>query len=86
MDRLKLEICCGTTCFLLGADKLLRIENLFPDAWREHVEVRAIPCFNECIAEKLCGAPFARLDGELISHATVEKIFSAIDAKFKAEK
>ena len=34
MKKLQLEICCGTTCFMLGADKLLNIENEMPSELR----------------------------------------------------
>ena len=86
MDKIKLEICCGTTCYLLGADKLLKIEQLFPPAWRDRVAVSATPCLEECVTEKLCGAPFVKLDGTTMSRATVESIFAALAERFKTEE
>ena len=78
MDKIHLEICCGTTCYMLGADKLLKIENEMPDEWRERVEVCAIPCLDQCMSENLCGAPFVKINGEVIARAAPEIVFDAI--------
>ncbi len=75
MRKLKLEICCGTTCFMLGADKLLNIENEMPSELRSKAEIRAMPCLGLCNDTKLAGAPYAKLEGEIIEKATPEKIY-----------
>lgn len=78
MKPLQLEICCGTTCFMLGADKLLNIENEMPSEFRGRVEVRALPCLELCNDSKLAGAPYVKLNGEIIDRATPEKVFERI--------
>ncbi len=75
MKKLQLEICCGTTCFMLGADKLLNIENEMPTALRSRADIRALPCLGLCIDSKLAGAPYVKLNGEIIEKATAEKIY-----------
>ena len=30
MKKMQLEICCGTTCYMLGSNRLLNIENEMP--------------------------------------------------------
>ena len=78
MEKINLEICCGTTCYMLGADKLLKIESELPEEWRDRVDVCAIPCLDQCMSENLCGAPFVKLNGEIIAHATPEIVLDAI--------
>ena len=85
MEKLKLEICCGTTCYMLGAAKLMTLENIMPAEWRDKIEVAGLPCMELCVSEKLSGAPFARLDGEVIPQATIEKILEAVRGKLKGE-
>ena len=31
MEKIKVEICCGTACYLLGAAKLMNIEEELPE-------------------------------------------------------
>lgn len=78
MEKIRLEICCGTTCYMLGADKLLRLETLLPDDFRNRVEVSGVPCLNACVSESICRAPFVRINGEPLCQATVESVFDAI--------
>ncbi len=80
MEKIPLEICCGTACYLLGASKLLAVETLFPPEWAGRIEVRGVPCMNLCDNEQICGAPFVRLNGEVIDHATVETIMAKLAA------
>ena len=86
MEKLKLEICCGTTCYMLGAAKLMALENIMPAEWRDKVDIAGLPCMELCVSEKLCGAPFARLDGEVISQATVEKVLEAVRCKLAGDE
>ena len=41
MDKVKVEICCGTACYLLGAANLMSIEDEIPAEFRDKVEVEA---------------------------------------------
>ena len=78
MKKIQLEICCGTTCFMLGADKLLNVENDMPGELRGKAEVRALPCMGLCGENKLAGAPYVKINGEVIEKATAEKIYEKI--------
>ena len=44
MDKIKVEICCGTACYLLGAANLMSIEDEIPAEFRDKVEVEARTC------------------------------------------
>ena len=37
MDTVKVEICCGTACYLLGAAKMMDIESQLPEGCRGRV-------------------------------------------------
>ncbi|MDD3588399.1 MAG: hypothetical protein PHQ75_14560 [Thermoguttaceae bacterium] len=81
--KVKLEICCGTTCYLLGAGKLMALDKELPEALRELVEFEIRPCLDLCMSDQLGSAPFARMDGEVIAHATPEIIIERIRLKLK---
>jgi len=76
MKKLRLEICCGTTCYMMGANSLLNIENEMPADLRGKTDVRALPCLGLCGDKELAGAPYVKLNGQIIEKATAEKIYA----------
>lgn len=78
MEKVRLEICCGTTCYMLGAAKLMNMETLLPDEFRDRVEVVGVPCLNACVSESICRAPFVQINGELHGQASVESVFDEL--------
>ena len=79
MNTIKVEICCGTACYLLGAAKMMNIEDLLPEDCRGRVEIEAKTCLELCERENLGGSPYVRFNGsEVMSQATPEKVLSRI--------
>ena len=79
MEKLKVEICCGTACYLLGAATLMNLEDSLPADVRDRVSVEARPCLDLCEREKLEGAPFVRFSGtEVMGKASLEKVLARI--------
>ncbi len=76
--KIKLEICCGTTCYMLGSAELLKIEEVLPEAWLEEVAIRAIPCMGMCTSGNISNAPIARLNGKVINRASFEVILEEL--------
>ena len=58
MDKIKVEICCGTACYLLGAAKMMDLEGDVPAACRDRVEIEAKTCLELCERDQLGGAPY----------------------------
>ncbi|MDQ0289300.1 (2Fe-2S) ferredoxin domain-containing protein [Oligosphaera ethanolica] len=86
---IKVEVCCGTTCFLLGARELLALADDPPAAWQGRVEVIATPCMDACNGNRFSGSPYVRINGTLLSGATrdlVEQRVNAIMAKPQPER
>ena len=79
MDKIKVEICCGTACYLLGAANLMTIEDDIPANMRDKVEVEARTCLELCERENLGGAPYVRINGsEILAQATREKVLDRL--------
>ena len=79
MEKVKVEICCGTACYLLGAANMMNIEDQLPAEWRDKVEVEAKTCLELCERENLGGAPYVRINGtEIMAQATPEKVIGRI--------
>ena len=81
MERIQVKICCGTACYVLGASKLLNLENEMPADWKDKIDIRALPCLNLCESENLGGAPYVKIDDDIVAQATVEKVLAAIRKK-----
>ncbi len=79
MDKVKVEICCGTACYLLGAANMMDIEDKLPAEWSGKVEIEAKPCRELCERENLGGAPYVRInDTEVMAQATPDKLLTRI--------
>ena len=79
MEKVVVEVCCGTACYLLGAAKLMRLDEDLPADCRGRVEVEAKTCLDLCERENLGGAPYVRFNGEeIMSQATPEKVLARI--------
>ena len=76
---IKVEVCCGTACYLLGAAKMMNLEESLPDECRGRVEIEAKTCLELCERDNLGGAPYVRFNGsEVMSQATSEKVIARI--------
>jgi NADH:ubiquinone oxidoreductase subunit E len=76
---IKVEICCGTACYLLGAAKMMNLEEALPPDCRGRVEIEAKTCLELCERENLGGAPYVRFNGEeVMCQATPEKVLARI--------
>ena len=79
MNTIKVEICCGTACYLLGAAKMMNIEDQLSEECRGRVDIEAKTCLELCERDNLGGAPYVRFNGsEIMSQATSEKVLARI--------
>ena len=79
MEKVKVEICCGTACYLLGAEKLMNIEDALPEECRGKVEIEARTCLDLCERDNLGGAPYVLFNGEeIMDRATPERVTARI--------
>ncbi|MDD3420669.1 MAG: NAD(P)H-dependent oxidoreductase subunit E [Candidatus Gastranaerophilales bacterium] len=83
MSKIDVEICIGTACFVMGANKLQDLEELFPPEWENLVDVKASPCLNLCSNNEYSKAPYVKINGEVLSEATVEKVMQEIEKNLK---
>lgn len=73
------EICMGTTCYVMGSAQLAGIAERLPEEWKGLVAVKGMRCTGACQQAGQYGrAPFAKVNGTLISEADEGKILAAI--------
>lgn len=74
MKTLTLEICTGTSCYMLGSQDLLdAIEGLAPNK-RARINLLEVACFHECGK-----GPNVKLNGTLEFGMTPERLVSLIE-------
>lgn len=80
MKSIELEICTGTACYILGAAELLDIEDHIDPKIQKFLNVKGLNCFGNC-KDKSFKPPYVRLDGELMSAMTLERLVDLINNK-----
>jgi len=82
-DKIKVEICMGTTCYVLGSFRLSALEEQLPDDLKPCVEVVGCSCLNACQDRNYGNAPFVRIGGtRIVDNATIEKVIDVLYAEF----
>lgn len=79
MEKVKVEICCGTACYLLGAARLMDLEANLPEELKDKVEFEAKACLGMCNDDRLGGAPYVRINGtEVLANATPDTVMGRV--------
>lgn len=85
--KIKVIICAGTACYVMGVSDIFMIEDNLPENLKGKIEVDGSTCLEYCKTEKYGKPPFVTVNGELISDASmasvIEKIQEYVDAKYK---
>ncbi len=86
MEKIKVQVCLGTTCFVMGGSNLQELNEIIPKKYGDKVEVAGSNCLGLCsIQWEYSKAPYVKVDEEVVHEATVEKVLEVIDKKL-AEK
>lgn len=82
MSIVKVRICSGTTCFVMGSSYLNELYDIIPEKYGDSVEVKQSLCLEQCSkSDKHSKAPYVQVDEEIIGEATVEKVLLAIEKR-----
>ena len=85
MAKISVKVCVGTTCFVMGGANLQELNEIIPQKYGDKVEVVGSNCLGLCsINWEYSKAPYVKVDDDVVSEATVEKVIEAIDKKLAA--
>lgn len=80
MNRLLLEICAGTSCYLLGSQDLIDAVETLPPEKRSKIDLRGVSCL------KSCGqGPNVRINSVVLSNMTPEHLLQILHDNLSAE-
>jgi len=72
-SKYKVQICCGTMCYIMGGAELHLLNESLPTALKEQVSIEGIPCMGKCDkAEK--AHPCVRINEIELNNASTPKI------------
>ena len=82
MEKIKVQICLGTTCFVMGAGDLHGIADKLSARFGDKVEVVAVTCLGAC-GEKtsFAKAPFVKVGDTLVGEADFDKVVAQIETQ-----
>lgn len=80
------EICTGTTCFVMGGGHLLNLADELPDRLKGRVEISGSHCLKVCDNPHSGRPPFARVNRALVSNASIESLIEACDRALKTKE
>ncbi len=83
MDKIKVEICVGTTCFILGASELQELERFLPEGLRDKVDITGATCLGMCKDDNYGQAPFVRVGNRIVSNASISSVIEQIEEQLK---
>ncbi|MEG0795472.1 MAG: hypothetical protein RR397_03020 [Odoribacter sp.] len=81
MEKIKLKLCAGTMCYVMGGAQLMEIEDLLSEEEKQYVEITLSPCLQQC--KDQATPPFAEVNGELIVNANKQTLLQIIKEELK---
>ncbi len=76
MKKIKVTICTGTACFVMGASDLMLLKEKLPDELRDKVEVVGCTCMGECKGDKNGMPPYVKIEDKVMHAANIPDIIS----------
>ncbi len=75
--KYKIQICCGTMCYIMGGAELHLLIDSLPDTLKGLVSIEGVPCFGKCDTDKK-EHPCVLINGEELNNATTQKIIKQL--------
>ena len=77
MDKITIEVCVGTPCYLMGARELLDDMQKLESESEGKIKVKT----SHCIDDRCEKAPVVRVNGEIYQDITPDKLRKIVSAK-----
>ena len=82
MEKVKVKICSGTTCFVMGGETAKSMLALLMQKYADKVEIVSVKCLKICNeSNSFSKAPYVMVDDKIISSADMETVIKEIERK-----
>jgi len=72
--KIRLEVCSGTACFVMGGSDLLTIFEYLTQEEQDRVSLAAVPCFEHCRGGDNLRPPFVVIDGTVYDKMSINRL------------
>jgi len=76
--KIKIKICTGTNCYVMGGADLLTLEDNLPEELLSQVEIEGSNCLGFCKDSTSGKSPFVMVDDKLITGANITSLITKI--------
>ena len=77
-EIITVNVCTGTTCYVMGASDLLLLAENLPASLRDRVRIEGSSCLGLCHGGKSGGAPYVSVNGEILTGASMPSVLQKI--------
>lgn len=81
MEKIKLRLCAGTMCYVMGGAQLMEIEDMLSEEEKQYLEITLSPCLQRCNGTD--NPPFAELNGQMITGVSKETLLRIIKEELR---
>jgi NADH:ubiquinone oxidoreductase subunit E len=79
MNKITVEICYGTLCFVMGGEVFETLQEHLPEEIKEVVALKGMVCPGYCHQQEKYGKPpFVKVQDRLICEANPQKVIACI--------
>lgn len=80
MNKITIEICYGTLCFVMGGEVFETLPEHLPEATLQRIHLKGMVCPGYCHQQNIYGKPpFVKVEDQLISEANLQKIVQSVN-------
>ncbi len=77
MEKIVVEICAGTACYVLGAPDMFALKEKLSERELEQIELKVSTCLDFCKDEK-SHPPYVVINGKVYENMNLEKLISEV--------
>lgn len=81
---IEVDICLGTTCFVMGASQLQELDKYLTPSQKKLVRVKGVTCLAACRSGNYISAPFVKVGETLLAEATLNSVLAEIERQLEA--
>lgn len=71
MEKIRITVCCGTTCHVMGSGEIMDYLLQLPDEVKNKISIKGSPCLEYCYTKEAGKPPFVTINDRVISEADV---------------
>lgn len=85
MKKIKVKLCCGTLCYVMGGAELQALPDMLPDDLKDKVEFSSTTCLDYCNDYEDENPPFVEIDGDYMAEASPGKVLDKVRTLVRKE-